>query len=81
MPPVITGGIRFFGYSILNPMSINSLNNIKCPYCGKTAIWEGNPFRPFCSERCRMVDLGAWVDEEYRIPGEEQRKEDDVEEL
>jgi endogenous inhibitor of DNA gyrase (YacG/DUF329 family) len=31
--------------------------------------WEGNPHRPFCSERCRSSDLGAWVTEQYRIPG------------
>ena len=32
--------------------------------------WEGNLHRPFCSERCRVVDLAAWADERYRIPGE-----------
>jgi len=40
-----------------------------CPVCGRPALWEGNPSRPFCSERCRLIDLGAWVDEAYRIPG------------
>jgi endogenous inhibitor of DNA gyrase (YacG/DUF329 family) len=33
-------------------------------------VWEGNPDRPFCSERCRLIDLGAWASERYRIPGE-----------
>lgn len=42
----------------------------KCPQCGKEAVWEGNPFRPFCSERCKMIDLGAWASEDYRISGE-----------
>ncbi len=32
--------------------------------------WQGNPHRPFCSERCRMIDLGAWVAEEYAVPAE-----------
>jgi len=32
--------------------------------------WEGSPWRPFCSERCKLVDLAAWADERYRIPGE-----------
>ncbi|GIW41520.1 MAG: DNA gyrase inhibitor YacG [Candidatus Binatia bacterium] len=41
-----------------------------CPICSKPVAWEGNPFRPFCSERCRLVDLGAWLGERYRIPGE-----------
>ncbi len=44
---------------------------IKCPQCGKTTTWENNEYRPFCSERCRMIDFGAWVDEEYRVPSEE----------
>ncbi len=40
-----------------------------CPACKKEAKWENNPFRPFCSERCRLIDLGKWAAEEYRIPG------------
>ena len=43
--------------------------NIKCPKCGKLLPWEGNEWRPFCSERCKMYDLGAWVTEGYKIPG------------
>ena len=51
-------------------MAANALKNIECPTCRKSAPWEGNPFRPFCSERCKMIDLGAWADEGYRIPGD-----------
>jgi endogenous inhibitor of DNA gyrase (YacG/DUF329 family) len=40
---------------------------IKCPRCGTFTEWDDNPYRPFCSSRCRAVDLGAWVDEEYRV--------------
>jgi len=40
-----------------------------CPHCGKPAPWEGNPWRPFCSERCRTTDLGNWASGAYRIPG------------
>jgi endogenous inhibitor of DNA gyrase (YacG/DUF329 family) len=43
---------------------------VKCPSCRVEVEWEGNLFRPFCSERCRALDLGAWVSEHYRIPGE-----------
>lgn len=45
--------------------------NIKvvCPVCKKEAAWGDNPFRPFCSERCRLIDLGKWASGEYRIPG------------
>lgn len=42
----------------------------RCPSCGQPVEWEGNPDRPFCSERCRVVDLGSWADERYRVPGE-----------
>jgi hypothetical protein len=42
---------------------------VACPACGKPAAFEPwNPWRPFCSRRCRSVDLGAWASEEYRIP-------------
>lgn len=42
---------------------------IPCPHCGKPAVYlPGNPFRPFCCERCRLIDLGAWAREDYRIP-------------
>jgi len=53
------------------------IKNIKCPNCRKPAPWEDNPFRPFCSERCRMIDLGAWVNEEYRVPGDEMPEEEE----
>lgn len=42
---------------------------MKCPICGKPVEWKDNPFRPFCSERCKLVDLGRWVSEEYSVPG------------
>ncbi len=38
--------------------------------------WEENPWRPFCSERCKLIDLGAWASEEYRIPGKKEEDED-----
>lgn len=41
---------------------------IRCPQCRKPTTWEGNDNRPFCSERCRLLDLGAWAGESYRIP-------------
>jgi uncharacterized protein len=43
---------------------------MKCPICGKPAPWQDNPDRPFCSERCRLIDFGKWVDEGYRVPTE-----------
>ena len=44
---------------------------MKCPICGKPIQWEGNEFRPFCSERCKLIDFGAWANEEYGVPSEE----------
>lgn len=52
---------------------------VRCPRCGRRVDWQGNPHRPFCSETCRLIDLGRWADESYRIPGEktETEKEED----
>ena len=43
---------------------------VKCPTCHRDLDWETAPFRPFCSERCRLIDLGAWLSEQRAIPGE-----------
>ena len=43
---------------------------LHCPICRRPVTWEGNPFRPFCSERCRTIDLGAWAAGWYRVPGQ-----------
>jgi endogenous inhibitor of DNA gyrase (YacG/DUF329 family) len=42
---------------------------VDCPTCGTKVIWsEESKFRPFCSERCKQIDLGAWAEEKYVIP-------------
>jgi endogenous inhibitor of DNA gyrase (YacG/DUF329 family) len=42
---------------------------VACPHCGRPVPWEDeSAYRPFCSERCRLIDLGDWLDESYRIP-------------
>jgi endogenous inhibitor of DNA gyrase (YacG/DUF329 family) len=43
---------------------------VKCPTCQRDLDWENAPFRPFCSERCRLIDLGAWLSGQRSIPGE-----------
>lgn len=43
---------------------------VKCPTCEKMCEYEGNEFRPFCSERCKLIDFGAWADEEFSLPAE-----------
>ncbi|HUJ59724.1 MAG TPA: DNA gyrase inhibitor YacG [Kofleriaceae bacterium] len=42
----------------------------RCPTCRRAAHKDGNKLWPFCSERCHLVDLGRWLGEDYRIPGE-----------
>lgn len=45
---------------------------VDCPTCGKKVEWsEKNKFRPFCSERCKQIDLGAWAEEKYVIPSKD----------
>ena len=40
---------------------------MRCPICKKPTLAKGNPFRPFCSERCKLIDLDNWLSERYRI--------------
>jgi endogenous inhibitor of DNA gyrase (YacG/DUF329 family) len=43
---------------------------VKCPTCGQRVEWsEASKFRPFCSERCKMIDLGAWASDRYVVAG------------
>lgn len=49
----------------------------KCPYCSREVMWPETETYPFCSERCRLIDLGAWASEDYRIPGEPVLDEED----
>jgi uncharacterized protein len=45
---------------------------VRCPNCKTPVRWgPDSPYRPFCSERCRMIDLGAWIDGSNSIPGNE----------
>ncbi|WP_227430594.1 DNA gyrase inhibitor YacG [Psychrobacter sp. I-STPA6b] len=38
-----------------------------CPRCKTATTWQDNPYKPFCSERCKLIDLGAWANEDYKI--------------
>lgn len=50
---------------------------VDCPTCKASVEWdENNPYRPFCSERCQLIDLGAWANEEYRVPAENAEPDD-----
>ena len=55
---------------------------VKCPQCGKETEYGGNEFRPFCSERCKLIDFGSWADEEYALPAENgELTDEDVENI
>ncbi len=44
---------------------------VACPHCKKTVVWSAeSPYRPFCSKRCQLIDLGEWAAEEKSIPCE-----------
>lgn len=48
---------------------MSSSRVVSCPTCGKPVEWKAaNAWRPFCSERCKLIDLGAWATEKYRVP-------------
>jgi endogenous inhibitor of DNA gyrase (YacG/DUF329 family) len=55
-------------------------NNVICPTCGKQNTWvKENKFRPFCSDRCKLIDLGDWASEKHRIAGEDVTDQEDSE--
>ena len=48
-------------------MLIPSILEVPCPTCKKKTPWQGNDYRPFCSDRCKQIDLGSWAEGTYRI--------------
>jgi endogenous inhibitor of DNA gyrase (YacG/DUF329 family) len=49
----------------------DKIDKISCPTCGKKGTFTpSNVFRPFCSDRCKLIDLGDWAAENHRVPGE-----------
>lgn len=62
-------------------MAENSLNHgfVTCPTCKKNALWNHtNKARPFCSERCKLIDFGEWAKENYFIPKTEESKTGEI---
>jgi endogenous inhibitor of DNA gyrase (YacG/DUF329 family) len=54
---------------------------VPCPRCGQPAAFSRqNKWRPFCSERCKMIDLGKWAAEDYRIAGKDEKPPENPEE-
>jgi uncharacterized protein len=55
---------------------------VKCPSCGKEIEYNENEFRPFCSERCKLLDFGAWADEEFALPTQDNAlSEEDLDQI
>jgi len=51
------------------------MHYVACPRCSAQVAWTAaSRFRPFCSERCKMADLGAWATEEYRVPAADDKQ-------
>jgi len=54
---------------------------VKCPTCGRDVEWTAEQkWRPFCSERCKLIDLGAWADEAHRISGDVELMDEEAQE-
>ena len=55
---------------------------VKCPNCHRETEYTGNEYRPFCSERCKLLDFGAWADEQYALPTQEtELSEEDLDKI
>jgi len=55
---------------------MTNVRTVACPTCGATVQWAAESrYRPFCSERCRLIDLGAWATESYRVPVAEEKSD------
>jgi uncharacterized protein len=52
---------------------------VDCPHCGKPVAWAPDSrWRPFCSERCRLIDLGDWLEERHRLPADDEASSEDA---
>lgn len=64
----------------MNEMSLEKANYVRCPSCDMLVDIRGNSkFLPFCSDRCRLIDLGRWLKEEHTLPCEPQDEEEQEE--
>ncbi|HIG78557.1 MAG TPA: DNA gyrase inhibitor YacG [Cycloclasticus sp.] len=56
--------------------------SVSCPSCEKKVLWnQESPFKPFCCERCKMIDLGDWASEKHAISGEPAYLNEELENL
>lgn len=60
------------------PSEFKEARKVYCPQCHAAMLWStGNPYRPFCSERCKLIDFGQWATGSYRIPQQEGNNDQD----
>ncbi|OCG44835.1 DNA gyrase inhibitor [Gilliamella sp. Choc5-1] len=58
-------------------MNKQTVTYVNCPTCQKQVIWsKDSPYRPFCSKRCQLIDLGDWATEEHRIADKDITEQD-----
>ena len=50
---------------------VKKVLQVSCPKCRSLFVYHESEFRPFCSKRCKMIDLGHWMSESYSVPGKE----------
>ena len=66
----------------VKPLPAERSKLVPCPTCGGDSVYApSNPWRPFCSERCKNIDLGAWASENFRLPSPDEPENQDTQEL
>ena len=60
---------------------MNKILNVKCPNCKEEFNYYSSEFRPFCTERCQMIDMGHWFNESYALPTKEVLSDEDIEKV
>jgi len=62
------------------PNTASTPKTYPCPRCGTKTPWQDNPNKPFCSPRCKLIDLGAWANEDYKFGAEDSPFSSDIQE-
>ena len=67
---MINQGFTYFIMTESTSSASPSPKTYPCPECGKQTTWQDNKYKPFCSHHCKIIDLGAWANEDYTLPAE-----------
>jgi len=60
---------------------MSKILKVKCPTCKDEFNYYSSEFRPFCTERCQMIDMGGWFNESYALPSKEALSDEDIEKV